>query len=453
MNNFALLFGLVYFPLAGIQLFVSRSLLKQPTAKSRLFVFSCLQAATHLLLETIVPFFGLKVVLQTTTHMIFHIAVFEAAVIPTALFAAIFPVVLGIAGELSCLPLYTRFFGLSWKAPFPPATFSPRFTWITSFPSLLLALFFLIRPTQIKARVNLLRRDPKKQALKIYLSAAAATAIHTFCILDYVYRGPEALRLSPVYVFAGVVILPALGGTLFQYAHDSRRAQKAIEYHARRRKLQERTLRALREERHDILNELTLISSYVEMQKWDQAQKCIAYTAASLSDRYNYATLPEDAWLTILAAKQKEAAQRKIDFTTYLEAPPPRSYAEQRLLPKIIANLVDNAFTAVEDLPNPQVRLFWREHPPNQRLLAVTDNGPPISPDIKKRIFQEGVSTKTNNSENSGWGLVICKRVAETLGATLTCQSDEHETTFNLVLPGENWRPQSKIGTSSPLPL
>ena len=38
----------------------------------------------------------------------------------------------------------------------------------------------------------------------------------------------------------------------------------------------------MREERHDILNELALVSSYVQMHKWEEAQQCIEFIAASL---------------------------------------------------------------------------------------------------------------------------------------------------------------------------
>ena len=49
----------------------------------------------------------------------------------------------------------------------------------------------------------------------------------------------------------------------------------------------------MRAQRHDIINDLTLASTYLQMNRIPEAQQCIEVIAADMSDRYNYATLPK----------------------------------------------------------------------------------------------------------------------------------------------------------------
>ena len=58
----------------------------------------------------------------------------------------------------------------------------------------------------------------------------------------------------------------------------------------------------------------------------------IAVIAADLSDRYNYATLPKDAWYQVIAAKS-DMPDLRVDFRYRLDAPMPDDFHQRRLLP------------------------------------------------------------------------------------------------------------------------
>ena len=60
----------------------------------------------------------------------------------------------------------------------------------------------------------------------------------------------------------------------------------------------------MRAQRHDMINDLTLASTYLQMNRIAEAQQCIEVIAADLSDRYNYTTLPNDAWYQIFKLNQ-----------------------------------------------------------------------------------------------------------------------------------------------------
>jgi|GEM_PF-4381601 len=247
----------------------------------------------------------------------------------------------------------------------------------------------------------------------------------------------QAFPLSMWYLGAAAVV--GLGAALL-YAGEIDRRQ--LEAHARREaqlEIKEQALRALREQRHDVLNELTLALSYLELGRTKDAYQCLEFLAAYMSDRYQPHSLPEDAWLTIIRAKEEEAARRGITLETRIEGPPPADPTEQRLLPRLIGNLLDNAFDAAEAANYPRVTLAWEEQD-QRRRLAVTNNGTPLPEGVdKETLIQPGYTTK--EGVNRGWGLTICDRLSKELGGAVRVKSTKTYTTFTLELPAEAEQP------------
>ena len=277
----------------------------------------------------------------------------------------------------------------------------------------------------------------KKWQTLTLLAFAALVVLTAYCTVDFSLQLHELRWITTILLYAGIIVYPSIGITLFQYIRASDRDKRLIESHEIQNHIQQSALQAMREERHDILNELALVSSYVQMHKWEEAQQCIEFIAASLSDQYNYATLPHDAWLTVLTFKKTEASMKNINFVVRTETDPPIGSTEQRLLPKLIVNLVDNAFTAALETDDPYVELAWYEKPNVGRFLTVSNNGKTISPAVGKEIFEPGISSKKDPLNNHGWGLVICRRIAEELGGVLSYQSTPDCTTFKLFLPAK----------------
>ncbi len=433
MNNILLLFALVHLPLSGIKLFATRRLLRLATPRSKLIIFAALQGAAITLLDLALPHLAPKVILLTVTNIVLHLSLFDTPLFPAALFAVIFPISLGLLGEIIFI------FLLRLPPDIPLHRFSPSYAWISSLPITLLALALLLLPKRKRKdkKLNLLKSRPKKTGPQPYIFYMGVVIFHSLCSLHCALGLQTSLRLPSVYLYSSVIVFPALGSALLKFLENSRKSEKTIHYHAVENRIQKSTVRALRKERHDFLNDLTLISTYLQMGRLEDAQECIRSTAAALSDRYDHPTLPDDVWFAVLGMKQNEAVLRDIDFAIQIDADPPADYTDQRLLLKVITNLVDNAFTAVAESPRPQVRLFWSEQPNGTYLLSVVDNGPAIPPGVGNKIFQPGVSSKGGNSENTGWGLTICKQIAADLGGSLAYTSTETQTSFDLILPAD----------------
>ena len=102
-------------------------------------------------------------------------------------------------------------------------------------------------------------------------------------------------------------------------------------------------------------------------------------------------------------------------------------------LAQVLLNLLNNAFDAVELLPERRVRL--RVHGENSHVcLSVTDNGPGIPDSLKDKLFQPFFTTKPVG-KGMGLGLSISKSILEAHGGSLTAETDRGQTCFVARLP------------------
>ena len=145
-------------------------------------------------------------------------------------------------------------------------------------------------------------------------------------------------------------------------------------------------------------------------------------------------------------------------------------------LQQVLVNLLVNAADALEDKPDPVVRVVTlqrtrrrapelrarrkddhpsidythrrRLHAPPRTLIAepgaeggtvveitVSDNGPGIPPDLLDQIFEPFVTTK-EIGQGTGLGLAVCARLIEGMGGVIRADATNRDgATFRIVLP------------------
>ncbi|HBG09474.1 MAG TPA: hypothetical protein DDX25_05605 [Firmicutes bacterium] len=439
MSAWVGVFAKLFF-LQFVQTFGALRLLGRAAPGWRIAAFAGLQSLSILFLRHTFPLLELSFLLMSVTHLACFIWVFEVDLFPDALFAYLTPLSLYALGNCVFPPLFAHYFPQLLEGSWSAKLLGPSGEYTAFLPSLMLTSFFLVAPkpgdTRQEAHTH---ASSLGFGWAIILLSIAVSCHETIAVLK---SAANPGRTYLLLLGIRLVVLPVLIVMVYQYSQKERKSEKVLQYHLKRSTVQEAALRTLREERHDLLNELTLISTYVQMGKAEEALLSIAYSAAKLSDRHNYPTLPADAWETILQVKQAEAQRLGVDFAVNLQAEPPSDFHEQRLLPKVMMNLVDNAFAAVAYQDKGVVRLTWSADDQGRRLLKVSNNGPEINSLDGKRIFRAGVTSKKDPSGNHGWGLVICKHIAEELGGTIAFTSSPDLTTFTLTLPPASARKQ-----------
>lgn len=111
---------------------------------------------------------------------------------------------------------------------------------------------------------------------------------------------------------------------------------------------------------------------------------------------------------------------------------PPTAFADPQRVRQIVRNLLTNA--ARYGGPNVDVRFLKN---PDHAVVLVADDGPPISAEQERRIFDPYTSAHDNGERlgSIGLGLFISRRLARLMGGDLTYHHDGNHGIFELTLP------------------
>ncbi|OIQ16136.1 MAG: hypothetical protein BM556_15875 [Bacteriovorax sp. MedPE-SWde] len=96
------------------------------------------------------------------------------------------------------------------------------------------------------------------------------------------------------------------------------------------------------------------------------------------------------------------------------------AYANYDYVVQILINLISNAFDAVRFSSDAQIQVLTKQHEDYLEII-VRDNGQLINDLIKKEIFQEFFTTKSEDM-GTGIGLSISKDMAQKMGGDLTLE-------------------------------
>lgn len=122
------------------------------------------------------------------------------------------------------------------------------------------------------------------------------------------------------------------------------------------------------------------------------------------------------------------------DFSTHLDPTLPKVKVIPQDIGRVLLNLINNAFQAVNDVENPKVMVATKPTE-NGIQITVSDNGPGIPEDIKDKIFQPFFTTKPTG-QGTGLGLSLSYDIVKAHGGELIVETKEYEgTKFSLLLP------------------
>ncbi len=99
-------------------------------------------------------------------------------------------------------------------------------------------------------------------------------------------------------------------------------------------------------------------------------------------------------------------------------------------LEQVLVNLLQNAFEALEETSDPEVRLRLRQDA-DWVWLSVADNGPGLKPEVLAQLFTPFVTTK---EKGLGLGLVIAHDILRDFGGELLADSSDKGAVFTLKL-------------------
>jgi PAS domain S-box-containing protein len=102
----------------------------------------------------------------------------------------------------------------------------------------------------------------------------------------------------------------------------------------------------------------------------------------------------------------------------------PPIYGDRQRLVQVVQNLLDNAAKFMGNQPEPCVEIGQRGEEEGRPIFFVRDNGMGIAPEYHERIF--GLFNKLSaNTEGTGTGLAIVRRIIEVHGGRIWVESQE----------------------------
>jgi signal transduction histidine kinase len=128
-----------------------------------------------------------------------------------------------------------------------------------------------------------------------------------------------------------------------------------------------------------------------------------------------------------------------IDISTDFEQAMGSVQADDGLLRRVFTNLLTNA---VQAMPDGGFIIVEGSPVKEMAKVSVSDTGPGISEENRKKIFQPLFTTK---AKGTGLGLAVCKRLVEAHGGEVTFSTKEGVgTTFTVLIPLKQGGEQTK---------
>ena len=187
----------------------------------------------------------------------------------------------------------------------------------------------------------------------------------------------------------------------------------------------------MRKQRHDFMNHLQVIYSFLELNESGEALQYIekVHTDLARIGRSLKTSIP--ALNALISAKENDALEMNIAFNWNVKSGLDGFPMESWEICRIAGNLIDNAFDALSETMHALILIEIAE---NEKAFSFsfTNNGPMIPKETLDRICDAGYSTK---GENRGMGLkIVCELVGK-YGGGLYVTSEPDKTTFRTEIP------------------
>jgi len=197
----------------------------------------------------------------------------------------------------------------------------------------------------------------------------------------------------------------------------------------------------LRIMRHEQLNRMTTLTGLLHMGHKDEAIRYIQAQSEHAQELLDFISshFHSPTLCGLLLGKATRAREKGValsfDPACRIDRPLP-SLMESELI-SIIGNLLDNAIEATQraELPHEPVEVLIQLNA-RELIIEVADRGVGIRPDIRERIFERGVTTKTRGDH--GIGLYLIEHYVTQAGGTIeVADNAPRGTIFTLFIPAD----------------
>ncbi|MEK4222016.1 sensor histidine kinase [Bacillus sp. FSL W8-0116] len=194
----------------------------------------------------------------------------------------------------------------------------------------------------------------------------------------------------------------------------------------------------LRAQTHEFTNKLYVLSGLIQLGEYSQAVQMIQEETAVLQNQNKiiFDHIKDTKVQAILLGKIGKASEKKIRFeidpNSDLQTLPDTIKLSHLIV--ILGNLMDNAFEAVAETPDPRVTFFATDLG-DDIIFEIIDNGRGIPENDIMHVLERGFTTK-GGKEPRGFGLNNVEKAVKDLGGIMEVQSTPNKgSVFTVYLP------------------
>lgn len=192
----------------------------------------------------------------------------------------------------------------------------------------------------------------------------------------------------------------------------------------------------LRAQTHEYSNSLHTIVGLIQIGAYDEVLAFIADETKGHRKliRFLAENLPDRILSSMIIGKYMHAGEQKVAFridpeSRMVDLP---DSLDRHTLTTALGNIIDNAVEAASAGQGPAwLNLFMSDFG-NDLIFEIEDSGNGIPSHMIDRIFEKGISTKSEGKH--GYGLYLAKKAVDTLGGMIEI-SGEMPTRFEIIIP------------------
>lgn len=191
---------------------------------------------------------------------------------------------------------------------------------------------------------------------------------------------------------------------------------------------------SLRAQNHEFMNKLHTISGMIQLEEYAEALKFISSIAKNRKEISSILTdgIKDVSIASLLFSKYNKAEEARISFkidpNCKLNELP--QYMRDDELGSVIGNVIENSFEEV--CSNGSGTVYFKIHEIDDIIkIQIKDNGPGISEEIKKTIYDIGTTTKTGQR---GMGMYIVKKIIDEMHGKIEFTID-NGTLWDITIP------------------
>ena len=240
--------------------------------------------------------------------------------------------------------------------------------------------------------------------------------------------------IEPTLIISGIFILALINGFLLlkdgslyrRFILNSESREHAFTH-------VEKLNQDLRAQRHDFLNHIQVLYSLMELEEYEETRTYLNHLYGDIIKVGSRIKTESVSVNALLQAKSNEAEKKGIQFQILLKSQLSNIPLGEWELCRVIGNLIDNAFDALESSDKSKKTVTIQIYEAIKSIeIRIRNNGPFIPEHMTHKIFDAGVSTK-GKKEERGMGLYIVKELLEDQGHKITLEQ-EGDVCFHISL-------------------